>query len=187
MAASKYLLRLEFGDRLDPTGFRSGKADLVAGVQIVQRQAVLYLELFGSAAGIRSDGAVLRLPDRDAAIDPVNCCYRSGKRLLGQRRRTDDGEDRSTGQNDLRDFHGSLPVLEIMRDKPRWPDWFLQGKHVGSRICDGLTVRLGPKIRLSGADRFRAGSGRWPRPQDRLNWGFHRSAWREQLKISQKA
>src|SRR6266851_4479130 len=109
IAASESSLFQKFRDRLDPTRFRRGKGDRVAGMQRVQRQAFLGLELFGSTAGVRSDGTALRLFNCDAAIDPVDFGYRSRQRLLGQSRRTDDGE-RSTSQNDLCDFHGSLPV-----------------------------------------------------------------------------
>src|SRR3981081_928341 len=105
----QYLLLLKFGDRLDPTRFRSGKGDLIAGMYSVQRQAILYFELFGSPPGIGSDRTALCLSNRDHAIDPVNSGNRSRKRLLGQGRRTDDGEGRSTSQNDLCGFHGSPP------------------------------------------------------------------------------
>jgi hypothetical protein len=49
----------------------------------------LCFELFGSAAGIRSDGTALRLLNRDGTIHPVNFGNRSRKRLLGQSRRAD--------------------------------------------------------------------------------------------------
>src|SRR5258708_34524983 len=104
---------LKFRDRLDPARFRSGKGDLIASMQGVQRQAVLWFELFGSAAGIRSDGTALRLFNRDGAIDPVNLGNRSRKCFLGKSR-ANDGEGRSTSQNDPCDFHGRLPL----GDKP---------------------------------------------------------------------
>src|SRR5260370_9275275 len=93
-AASEYLLWLEFGNRLDPTRFRSGIGDLVSSVQRVQRQAFLCFELLG-AAGVRSSGTALRLLNGDGTIDPVNFGNRSRKRLLGQSRRTDDVESLS--------------------------------------------------------------------------------------------
>jgi hypothetical protein len=80
------LLFLKFRDRLDPTLFRNGKADRIAGMQRVQRQAVLCFELFGRTTGVCSDGTALRLSNCDAAIDPVNFGHRSRKRLLGQSR-----------------------------------------------------------------------------------------------------
>src|SRR4029077_2818629 len=95
-AASEYLLVLKFRDRLDPTRFRNGKGDLIASMQLVQRQAVLCLVLFGSAASIRSDGTALRSLNRDDAIDPVNFGNCSRKRLLGESRRADDSQGRST-------------------------------------------------------------------------------------------
>ena len=106
------LLFLKFCDGLDPTCFRGGKGDLVAGVQRVQRHAVLHFELFGAAA-IRSDGTALRLLYGDGAIKPVKFGDRSRERLLGRSRRANDGEGRSASQNDLCDFHGSLPVLKV--------------------------------------------------------------------------
>src|SRR5260370_19919987 len=55
-AAYQYLLLLKFRDRLDPTRFGRGKGDLIAGMHRIQRQAILCLEIFGGAAGIRSNG-----------------------------------------------------------------------------------------------------------------------------------
>src|SRR6266481_7710473 len=52
LAASEKLLFLDLRDCLSPARFGGGKRNLVAGVQSVQH-AVLYLELFGSAAGTR--------------------------------------------------------------------------------------------------------------------------------------
>jgi hypothetical protein len=46
--------------------------------------AILDFELFGSAAGIGSDGAALRLLDRDRAADPVEFGNPSRQRLLSQ-------------------------------------------------------------------------------------------------------
>lgn len=80
-------------------------------MQRIQRQAVLYLELLGGAAGVRSDRPALRRLDRDDAMDAVNFGQRARARLLGQGRRADDGEGRSASQHDPRDFHGRLPVL----------------------------------------------------------------------------
>src|SRR5260370_5238862 len=63
---------LNFGDRLDPALFGSGNGDLVAGMQLVQRQAVLCLELIDNAAAVCAGGPALRMLNRNRAIDPVN-------------------------------------------------------------------------------------------------------------------
>src|SRR5580704_15206125 len=75
---------LKFRDRLHPACFAGGKADPVAGVPRLERHAILDFELFGSAAGIGSDGAALRLLDRDRAADPVEFGNPSRQRLLSQ-------------------------------------------------------------------------------------------------------
>ena len=66
------LLFLKFRDCSDPTRFRDGKGDLVAGMHSIQRRAILCLELFCGAAGIRSNGPALLLLNRDGASDPVD-------------------------------------------------------------------------------------------------------------------
>ena len=80
------LLPLQFRDGLATAGFTDGKANLVAGMQVFERQAFLHLELFASAAGVRADSAALRLLDRDGVIEPVNSGDRSRQRLLRQSR-----------------------------------------------------------------------------------------------------
>jgi len=100
---SENLLLLEFRDGLGAAGFADGKCDFVARVQGIQH-AVLYLELFGSSAGIRSDSAALRLLNGDGPTNPIDCGDRSRKRLLSQRHRTDDREHR-TSQNHLCQSH----------------------------------------------------------------------------------
>src|SRR2546430_1363647 len=77
---------------------------------------------------MRSGFTALHRLNRDGAIDPVNLGKRSRKRFLGQSRRADNGEGRSTSQNDLCDFHSSLPVFEICAISPDGPDWFLRRK-----------------------------------------------------------
>ena len=108
----RVLLLLDFGDGFDPTLFRGGEGHPIAGMQLVQRQAVLCLELFGRAARAGPDGAALRLANGNRVIDPVNFRNRTVEHLFGQGRRSDDGEDASSSQNDLCDFHGGLPVFE---------------------------------------------------------------------------
>src|SRR2546430_2799941 len=77
---------------------------------------------------MRSGFTALHRLNRDGAIDPVNLGKRSRKRFLGQSRRADNGEGRSTSQNDLCDFHSSLPVFEICAISRNGPDWFLRRK-----------------------------------------------------------
>src|SRR5882724_12443835 len=76
---SENLLLLELRDCLRSAGFADGKCDLVASVQGVQH-AVLYLELFGSSAGIGSDSAALRLFNGNGPTNPIDCGDRSRKR-----------------------------------------------------------------------------------------------------------
>src|SRR6185437_3847565 len=69
-APRKTSLLLNLGDRLGRAGVGGGETHLIPGVKRIQRQTALHLERFGWAAGIRADGAVLRLPDRDGAVEP---------------------------------------------------------------------------------------------------------------------
>lgn len=101
-----YSLLFKLRDGLDPARFGHGKGDPVTGVQRVQREAGWRFKLFGSASGVRAGGAALRLSNRDGAIDPVDLGNRSRQRLLGQSRRADKGNGKSSSQNHLCDFHG---------------------------------------------------------------------------------
>src|SRR5262245_27299757 len=59
-----------------------GEADLIAGMQGVERHA-LHLELLhGAATAARTNGAVLRLLNRDRAVEPVNLGDHPGLRVL---------------------------------------------------------------------------------------------------------
>jgi hypothetical protein len=62
------LLLLKFRDRLRATDFGSGKDHLVAGLQGIEREAVLYFEIISSAAGICADRFALRLLNCNLAI-----------------------------------------------------------------------------------------------------------------------
>src|SRR5271168_3236663 len=81
------LLSIDLGDRLGFVRAGRGKADPVAGMQAIQRHPASELELLRRAAGIRTDGAILPLPDRDRVIQPVDSDDGSGARLLGEGRR----------------------------------------------------------------------------------------------------
>ena len=109
-SAVRYLLFLNLRDCLHPTRLCGGKRNLVASVHGIQRQASLCFEVLRCAACIRTTGPALRLLNCDDAIDPVNLGNNSGLGLLGQSRRADERERRSTSQNNFCDFQGSLPA-----------------------------------------------------------------------------
>src|SRR5262245_376215 len=85
-----------------------GEGDLIAGMQGVERNA-LHLELLhGAAAAACAYCAVLRLLNRDRAVEPVNLGDHPSLRVLRKGdSRTKKGEG-SSGANGFRDCHGDL-------------------------------------------------------------------------------
>src|SRR5215813_5413173 len=103
VVAALFLRLFDLGDGV--AGF--GEADLIAGMQGVERHA-LHLELLhGAAAAACADRAVLRLLNRDRAVEPVNLGDHPSLRVLRKGGGADKGEG-SRGANGFRDCHGDL-------------------------------------------------------------------------------
>ncbi len=111
IAASESSLFQKFRDRLDPTRFRRGKGDRIAGMQRVQRQAVLCLELFGSTVCVCLI-ATLPLIRSTLVTVPVSVCWAKAAELMMV--------SAAPAKMIFAIFMAVSRFLD-MRDKPRWP------------------------------------------------------------------
>ena len=109
----------------------------------IERQASLCFEVFRCAARIRAAGSALRLLNRDYAVDPVDLGNNSRLGLLGQSRRAE-REGRSSSQNDLCNFQGSLPASGEVGIISRGLNGSAMGTSVGTHVDETVSSSTAP-------------------------------------------
>lgn len=100
---------LQFRDCLNAADFLNREDQPITRLNVVEPEALFYLEILGNAAGIRADRAALRLLNSNLAVSPINLGDQTRKVLLGQSSRTDERYGRSTCQNHLCNFQWWSP------------------------------------------------------------------------------